>query len=175
MWNKDLGVTNSMTSASCMGCWTCICRTRTLKLLPRKRRPLSKQKFWTRRDRPPGIFESPGSPSKWIVQVTPSSRQTRCARRVEMANRGWCQIQLCQDKRDSSHIRTCLLTINSFKYSIFLAPDGSTIIFIDPVLCYSWNHNTAQVHHIHFYWSNAHLMLFFPRRWYPSSLGYTNR
>jgi len=31
------------------------------------------------------------------------------------------------------------------KYSdIFLAPDGLTVIFTDPVLCYSWNHETAQ-------------------------------
>jgi len=140
--------------------------------------------------------------------------QTRYVR-VGMANRGWCQIQLCQNKRDSSQIRTCFIvrdrhtewpllinltavlsflsrpleiwwpqnhvdlsTLNPskpgymcpakrrwlklapgsgmrrhqyIKYSdIFLAPDGSTVIFIDPVLCYSWNHNTAQFHHIHF-------------------------
>jgi len=28
--------------------------------------------------------------------------------------------------------------------SIFLAPDGLTVIITDPVLCYSWNHETAQ-------------------------------
>ena len=28
--------------------------------------------------------------------------------------------------------------------SIFLAPDGLTVIFTHPVLCYSWNHETAQ-------------------------------
>ena len=37
------------------------------------------------------------------------------------------------------------LDINISKYSdIFLAPDGLTVIFTDPVLCYSWNHETAQ-------------------------------
>jgi len=147
--------------------------------------------------------------------------QTRYVR-VGMANRGWCHIQLCQNKRDSSQIRTCLIvrdrhtewpllsnltavlsflspeiwwpqnhmslsTLNGslpskpgymrpakrrwlrlapgseaegmrifcrhqyLKFSnIFLAPDGSTVIFICLVLCYSWNHNTAQFHHIHF-------------------------
>ena len=28
--------------------------------------------------------------------------------------------------------------------SIYLAPNGSTVIFTDPALCYSWNHDTAQ-------------------------------
>jgi len=43
------------------------------------------------------------------------------------------------------------------KYSnIFLAPDGLTVIFSDPVLCYSWNHETAQFDRIHFT-DEAHL------------------
>jgi len=34
---------------------------------------------------------------------------------------------------------------------VLLAPDGLTVIFIDPViLCYSWNHETAQFDRIHF-------------------------
>jgi len=40
--------------------------------------------------------------------------------------------------------------------SIFLAPDGLTVIFTDPVLCYSWNHETAQFDRIHFT-NEAHL------------------
>ena len=39
---------------------------------------------------------------------------------------------------------------------IFLAPDGLTVIFTDPVLCYSWNHETAQFDRIHFT-DEAHL------------------
>jgi len=42
----------------------------------------------------------------------------------------------------SLHINKCL--------DIFLAPDGLTVIFADPVLCYSWNHETAQFDRIHF-------------------------
>jgi len=46
---------------------------------------------------------------------------------------------------------TSSLDINMNKYSdIFLAPDGLTVIFTHPVLCYSWNHETAQFDHIHF-------------------------
>jgi len=45
---------------------------------------------------------------------------------------------------------TSSLDINMSKYSnIFLAPDGLTVIFTDPVLCYSWNHVTAQFDRIH--------------------------
>jgi len=52
---------------------------------------------------------------------------------------------------------TSSLDININKYSkIFLAPDGLTVIFIDPVLCYSWNHETAQFDRIHFT-DEAHL------------------
>jgi len=39
---------------------------------------------------------------------------------------------------------------------ILLAPDGLTVIFTDPVLCYSWNHETAQFDRIHFT-DEAHL------------------
>ena len=43
------------------------------------------------------------------------------------------------------------------KYSsIFLAPDGLTVIFTRPVLCCSWNHETAQSDRIHFT-DEAHL------------------
>jgi len=46
---------------------------------------------------------------------------------------------------------TLSLDINTNKYlSIFLAPDGLTVIFTHPVLCYSWNHETAQFDRIHF-------------------------
>jgi len=46
---------------------------------------------------------------------------------------------------------TSSLDINLNKYSpIFLAPDGLTVIFTGPVLCYSWNHETAQFDRIHF-------------------------
>jgi len=39
---------------------------------------------------------------------------------------------------------------------IFLAPDGLTVIFADPILCYSWNHKTAQFDRMHFT-DEAHL------------------
>ena len=42
------------------------------------------------------------------------------------------------------------------KSSIYLAPDGLTVIFTDPVLCYSWNHDTAQFLRIRFT-DEAHL------------------
>jgi len=43
------------------------------------------------------------------------------------------------------------LDISIGKYSdIYLAPDGSTVIFPDLTLCYSWNHDTAQFHPFHF-------------------------
>jgi len=45
------------------------------------------------------------------------------------------------------------LDISSF---VLLAPDGLTIIFTGPVLCYSWNHETAQFDRIHFT-DEAHL------------------
>jgi len=49
------------------------------------------------------------------------------------------------------------LDINTNKRSpMFLAPDGLTVIFTDPVLCYSWNHETAQFDRIHFT-DEAHL------------------
>jgi len=49
------------------------------------------------------------------------------------------------------------LDINTNKCSpMFLAPDGLTVIFADPVLCYSWNHKTAQFDRIHFT-DEAHL------------------
>jgi len=47
------------------------------------------------------------------------------------------------------------LDINTI-WGIFLAPDGLTVIFTDPVLCYSWNHETAQFDRIHFT-DEAHL------------------
>ena len=40
--------------------------------------------------------------------------------------------------------------------SIYLAPDGLTVIFTDPVLCYSWNHDTAKFYRISFT-DEAHL------------------
>jgi len=46
---------------------------------------------------------------------------------------------------------TSSLHINIDKYwPLFLAPDGLTVIFTYPVLCYSWNHETAQFDRIHF-------------------------
>ena len=47
------------------------------------------------------------------------------------------------------------MNINAI-WPIFLAPDGLTVIFTDPVLCYSWNHETAQFDRIHFT-DEAHL------------------
>jgi len=52
---------------------------------------------------------------------------------------------------------TSSLDININKYlDIFLAPDGLTVIFSHPVLCYSWNHVTAQFDRIH-YIGHTHL------------------
>jgi len=56
---------------------------------------------------------------------------------------------------------TSSLDINISKYShTFLAPDGLTAIFTHPVLCYSWNHETAQFDRIHFT-DEAYLLLYF--------------
>jgi len=53
------------------------------------------------------------------------------------------------------------LDINTNKHSnMFLAPDGLTVIFTDPVLCYSWNHETAQFDRIHFT-DEAHLHAYY--------------
>ena len=49
------------------------------------------------------------------------------------------------------------LDINEY-FKPFLAPDGLTVIFTDPFLCYSWNHETAQFDRIHFT-DEAHLHL----------------
>jgi len=52
---------------------------------------------------------------------------------------------------------TSSLDININRYSnIFVVPDGLTVIFTDPVLCYSWNHETSQFDRIHFT-DEAHL------------------
>jgi len=60
-----------------------------------------------------------------------------------------CLLQVWQLKDDSEC--TSSLDINISKYSdILLAPDGLTVIFTDPVLCYSWDHETAQFDRIHF-------------------------
>jgi len=58
--------------------------------------------------------------------------------------------------------RECMSSLNINKCSdILLAPDGLTVIFTqpiftDPVLCYSWNHETAHFDRIHFT-DEAHL------------------
>jgi len=54
--------------------------------------------------------------------------------------------------KDHSECASSLdININtSFHQGIFLAPDGLTVIFTEPVLCYSWNHETAQFDRIHF-------------------------
>jgi len=91
---------------------------------------------------------------------------------------GWMAFQTCNDlvictrSEDHSHEISCLLQvwklkdhsectssldINMNKYlDILLAPDGLTVIFTEPVLCYSWNHETAQFDRIHFT-DEAHL------------------
>ena len=52
---------------------------------------------------------------------------------------------------------TFSLDINiTHPWSISLAPNGLTFIAQDPLLCYSWNHNTAQFDRIHFT-DEAHL------------------
>jgi len=65
-----------------------------------------------------------------------------------------CLLQVWQLKDDSEC--TSSLDININKDSAILAPDGLTVIFTDPVLCYSWNHETAQFDRIHFT-DEAHL------------------
>jgi len=60
---------------------------------------------------------------------------------------------------------TSSLDININKYPdnssyIFLAPDGLTVIFANPVLCYSWNHVTSQFDRIHFT-DEAHLHAYY--------------
>jgi len=60
-----------------------------------------------------------------------------------------CLLQVWQLKDHSEC--TSSLDSNFNKWSnIFLSPDGLTVIFTHPVLCYSWNHETAQFDHIHF-------------------------
>ena len=52
--------------------------------------------------------------------------------------------------KDHSECTSSLdINMNKDPY-ILLAPDGLTVIFTDPVLCYSWNHETAQFDRIHF-------------------------
>jgi len=58
--------------------------------------------------------------------------------------------------KDHSECTSSLdINMNKDPY-ILLAPDGLTVIFTDPVLCYSWNHETAQFDRIHFT-DEAHL------------------
>jgi len=67
-----------------------------------------------------------------------------------------CLLQVWQLKDDSEC--TSSLDINTdFMSDILLAPDGLTAIFTNPVLCYSWNHETAQFDRIHFT-DEAHLL-----------------
>jgi len=64
-------------------------------------------------------------------------------------------LQVWQLKDDSEC--TSSLDINTnITSKILLAPDGLTVIFTNPVLCYSWNHETAQFDRIHFT-DEAHL------------------
>jgi len=56
---------------------------------------------------------------------------------------------------------TSSLDININKHSdIMPAPDGLTVIFTDPALCYSWNHGTAQFDRIPFT-DGAHLHAYY--------------
>jgi len=64
-------------------------------------------------------------------------------------------LQVWQLKDDSECTSSLDININTYS-SVLLAPDGLTVIFTDPVLCYSWNHETAQFDRIHFT-DEAHL------------------
>ena len=64
-----------------------------------------------------------------------------------------CLLQVWQLKDDSE----CMSSLDIREHWLaFLAPDGLTVIFTNPVLCYSWNHETAQFDRIHFT-DEAHL------------------
>jgi len=58
--------------------------------------------------------------------------------------------------KDHSECTSSLHISINIMSNIFLAPNGLTVIFTDPVLCYSWNHETAQFDRIHFT-GEAHL------------------
>jgi len=60
---------------------------------------------------------------------------------------GLLQVWELKDHSECTSSLDINITRDSF---VFLAPDGLTVIFTDPVLCYSWNHETAQFDRIHF-------------------------
>jgi len=64
-------------------------------------------------------------------------------------------LQVWKLKDHSEYMSSLDININNYS-DIFLASDGLTVIFTDPVLCYSWNHETAQFDRIHFT-DEAHL------------------
>jgi len=76
-----------------------------------------------------------------------------CARLLDDSNEisGLLQVWKLKDHSE------CTSSLHINKYSnILLAPNGLTVIFIHPALCYSWNHETAQFDRIHFT-DEAHL------------------
>jgi len=66
-----------------------------------------------------------------------------------------CLLQVWKLKDHSKCTSSLHINISRFS-QIFLAPDGLTVIFTRPVLCYSWHHETAQFNRIHFT-DEAHL------------------
>jgi len=66
---------------------------------------------------------------------------------------GLLQVWKLKDQSECTFSLSINIRENS---SIYLAPDGLTVIFTDPVLCYSWNHDTAKFYRIYFT-DEAHL------------------
>jgi len=77
-----------------------------------------------------------------------------CAQLVDLDSK----LQVWKVKDHSECTFSLDIDINGYS-PIFLAPDGLTLITQHPLLCYSWNHDTAQFDHIHFT-DEAHLMHF---------------
>jgi len=82
-----------------------------------------------------------------------------CTRSKDHSDEISCLLQVWQLKDHSECVSSLDININTYS-DILLAPDGLTVIFTNPVKCYSWNHETAQFDRIHFT-DEAHLYTYY--------------